>query len=131
MSSRALIDTNAYAALLRGDGRVADVLSNAAAVLLSPIVIGELYDGFIGGSRSKAGRAELDRFRAKSRTLCVPISDTTAEWFAELKRQLRVKGRPIPANDIWITAACMEHGAVLVSFDAHFAAIDGLLCWEP
>ena len=43
---------------------------------------------------------------------------------------LRKKGRPIPINDVWIAASCMEHGARLITFDTHFAEIDGLLRWE-
>ena len=61
----------------------------------------------------------------------MPITDSTAEWYAEVKRMLRRKGSPIPLNDVWIAASCMEHGAKLLSFDAHFAEIDGLLRWEP
>lgn len=125
--ARLLIDTNAYAALLRGDGRVADELARSEAVLLSPIVVGELYDGFLNGPRQKENREILERFRAKPRTHCVPITDATAEWFAEIKRMLRAKGKPIPTNDMWIAASCLEHGAHLLSFDAHFGEIDGLL----
>jgi len=70
--NRVLIDTNAYAALMAGDARIAD----------------------------------------------------------EIKRLLRAKGRPIPINDVWIAASCMEHGARLLTLDAHFSEIDGLLRWE-
>ncbi len=125
--SRILIDTNAYSALMGGDGRIADILARHEAVLLSPVVIGELYDGFLNGTRDAENREILNRFRDKPRTVCVPISDSTAEWFAEIKRILRKKGRPIPMNDVWIAASCMEHGAALLTLDAHFAEIDGLL----
>jgi predicted nucleic acid-binding protein len=125
--SRVLLDTNAYSALMAGDSRIADELAKNEAILLSPIVIGELLDGFLGGSRNEENRAILDRFREKPRTVCVPVTDATAEWFAEIKRMLRKKGRPIPSNDIWIAASCMEHGCRLLSFDTHFGAIDGLL----
>ena len=33
----------------------------------------------------------------------------------------------MPTNDVWIAANTMEHAAHLLSFDAHFAEIDGLL----
>ena len=128
--NRVLLDTNAYTALMAGDGRIADELARNEAILLSPIVVGELYDGFLNGTRSQQNRAILSRFREKPRTLCVPITDTTADWFAEIKRMLRKKGRPIPINDVWIAASCMEHGARIISFDRHFAEIDGLLRWE-
>jgi tRNA(fMet)-specific endonuclease VapC len=125
--NRVLIDTNTYTALMAGDGSIADELIRYEAVLLSPVVIGELYDGFLNGTRNKENRDILTRFREKPRTVCVPITDSTAEWFVEIKRMLRKKGRPIPINDVWIAASCMEHGARLLSFDTHFAEIDGLL----
>lgn len=125
--SRVLLDTNGYSALLAGDSRVADELEKSEAILLSPIVIGELLDGFLGGTRNEENRAILTRFREKPRTVCVPITDATAEWFAEIKRMLRKKGNPIPSNDVWIAASCMEHGCRLLSFDTHFCEIDGLL----
>ncbi len=124
---RVVIDTNAYSALMSGDGRIADLLAGTEAVLLTPVVLGELYDGFLNGTRNEENRAVLARFRAKPRTILVPITDATAEWFAEIKRMLRKKGRPIPTNDVWIAASCMEHGAGLLSLDDHFSEIDGLL----
>jgi len=125
--SRILLDTNAYSALMLGDGHIADELARHEAVLFSPVVLGELQDGFLNGTRVRENREILARFRAKPRTICVPITDATAEWYAEIKRILRKKGRPIPTNDIWIAASCMEHGAHLLSGDAHFSEIDGLL----
>lgn len=125
--SRVLLDTNAYTALMAGDSRIADLLAESEAILLSPVVIGELLDGFLGGSRNLENRRILDQFRAKPRTVMVPITDATAEWFAEIKRSLRRRGKPIPINDVWIAASCLEHGARLLSFDSHFEDVDGLL----
>lgn len=124
---RVMIDTNAYTALMAGGSEIADVLSQSEAVLLPAVVIGELYDGFRDGSRSRQNFETLRRFREKPRTVCVPITDSTAEWFAEIKQMLRKKGRPIPINDVWIAASCMEQGARLLSLDSHFQEIDGLL----
>lgn len=124
---RLLIDTNAYTALLAGNSLIADILTRAEAILLSAVVTGELYDGFRGGSHSAHNFETFQRFRDKPRTVGIPITDATAEWFAEIKQILRKKGRPIPINDVWIAASCMEHGAHLLSFDKHFREIDGLL----
>ncbi len=51
MMQRILVDTNAYGQLLAGNTRVAEILARNKVVLLSPIVIGELVDGFRGGSQ--------------------------------------------------------------------------------
>ncbi len=50
----------------------------------------------------------------------------SADWFAHIKQGLRKRGTPIPMNDVWIAASCMEHGAELASLDAHFEAVAGL-----
>lgn len=126
---RTLIDTNAYVALLSGDARIANILHDSSAVLLSPIVLGELQEGFANGSRQSANLETLAEFRAKPRAVAVPITDTTAEWYASLKQALRRAGTPIPIHDIWIAASCMEHGAKLLSLDAHFDVVQGLLRW--
>ena len=55
--SRVVIDTNGYSALMGGDRRVADLLAQSDAVLLTPVVLGELYDGFRGGSRKSSRRS--------------------------------------------------------------------------
>lgn len=130
VTERVLLDTNAYTALLRGNNTIRDLLPQAGAVLLTPVIIGELLEGFRGGTKETENREILHRFRSKPRTVCVPITDSTSEWFALIKQQLRKKGRPIPTNDVWIAASCMEHGAMLVSFDSHFTEIDGLLNWD-
>ncbi len=124
--SRVLLDTNAYSALLTGDERVVEILAESEAVLLTPVVIGELYDGFLNGIRNLENRRLLQQFREKPRTVTVPVIDATAEWFAQIKQGLRKRGKPIPINDVWIAASCIEHGATLLSFDSHFDVVDGL-----
>jgi tRNA(fMet)-specific endonuclease VapC len=123
---RILLDTNAYSALLRGHDEVADRVRRAEQVVFSTVVAGELLLGFRLGSRLKKNMAELDAFLENPYVSLVPVTLTTADRFARIAAALRAKGRPIPTNDIWIAAHAMEAGAELLSFDAHFEAIDGL-----
>jgi tRNA(fMet)-specific endonuclease VapC len=127
MIPRLLIDTNAYTALLSGNTDVADIIAESEVVLVSPIVVGELLDGFRGGTRERENRDILSRFCGKSRTVAIPVTEATAEWFAEVKQQLRKKGTPIPINDVWIASSALEHGAVLLTLDRHFENVEGLL----
>ena len=127
MIPRLLVDTNAYTALFAGHEGIADLISDSESILLSAVVVSELLDGFLGGTREEENRRDLDQLRAKSRTVVVPITADTAEWFATVKQQLRRKGTPIPINDVWIAASALEHGATLVSLDRHFENVDGLL----
>ena len=61
----------------------------------------------------------------------VPATRVTADRFGMIAIRLRRKGQPIPTNDIWIAAHALETGTDLVSFDRHFAAIDGLAWINP
>jgi tRNA(fMet)-specific endonuclease VapC len=129
---KVLIDTNCYAALMRGDESIARVLDDAEIVYLSAIVAGELLAGFKGCTMERQNRMDLREFIEKAgKTLMLKVTMDTAERFALIKDALKRKGMPIPVNDIWIAAQCMETGALLLSRDAHFNAVDGLLVWIP
>ena len=36
---------------------------------------------------------------------------------------LKKAGTPVPANDIWIAAVAVRHGATVLTYDAHFRTI--------
>jgi tRNA(fMet)-specific endonuclease VapC len=39
---------------------------------------------------------------------------------------LRLKGRPIPENDVWIAAIALQHDLTLITRDMHFGEIENL-----
>jgi len=121
-----LLDTSAYSAMMRGHKEVTDRVRRAERVILSAVVAGELLLGFRLGARPKKNLAELEAFLDNPYVSLMPVTPTTADRFARIAAALRARGRPIPTNDIWIAAHAMETGAELLSFDAHFEAIDGL-----
>ena len=59
----------------------------------------------------------------------LPVSRETGECFGRVKYALKTKGTPIPINDVWLAAQCMETGATLVTYDSHFDQVDGLRLW--
>ena len=120
------LDTNAYTAFKRGDRAVLESLRHADSILVSVTVLGELLAGFAAGSREAANREELASFLASPRVRVVPVTTASADLYALVYAALRRKGAPIPSNDLWIAASALEHGAALLSFDAHFRQIDGL-----
>jgi len=121
-----LIDTNAYAAFKRADEHIVAVLQHAPSLLMSTTVLGELLAGFAAGKREQVNRRELTQFLQSPRINVMDCSAATADLYALIYAALRRKGHPIPSNDLWIAASCLEHGAALLTFDAHFQAIDGL-----
>jgi len=126
-----LLDTNAYTALFRGHEGVAARVRRAEQVLISVVVVGELLFGFRNGSRYESNHEELEDFLASPYVALLQVTLVTADRFGRIAASLRRKGRPLPTNDIWIAAHAMESGADLLSFDRHFAQVDGIAWVEP
>jgi len=124
---RVLVDTNILADFFAGDPEIVEAFQRAQTLSINTVVLGELLAGFSAGARSEANRRLLSRFLAASRVEVLALGPETAEHYADIYRGLRRKGRPIPANDMWIAASAREHGLMVLSRDAHFRQIDGLL----
>ena len=99
-------------------------LSAAGAVFVPSIVLGELYYGARKSGGATANVARVDAFAAENTVLV--CDEDTARRYGELKDGLRVSGRPIPENDIWIAALARQHGLTLATRDAHFSRVAGL-----
>jgi predicted nucleic acid-binding protein len=56
----------------------------------------------------------------------VEVDDEVSRHYSEIVVELRRAGRPIPTNDIWIAASAVRAGALLLTYDEHFAAIGRL-----
>ena len=123
---RALLDSNAYSQLMRGNQQVAGIIRTAEQVLLSAIVVGELLYGFRRGSRFDRNAADLRSFLGNPYVSFVPVGPTTADRYSIIWATLRAKGTPIPTNDVWIATHAMETAADLVSADGHFESVDGI-----
>ena len=121
--SRLLIETSAYAAFKRGHTEAIAALRTARSILIPAVVLGELLAGFDVGGKRKKNRSELREFQLGSRVSLVEITRETAERYAHIYAYLRGIGRPIPTNDLWIAASAMEHGAELLTLDAHFLKV--------
>jgi tRNA(fMet)-specific endonuclease VapC len=121
------LDTNAYSAFFRGEPEAVFIVEHALEIALSPVTIGELKGGFILGTESRRNHERLRQFLASPRVEVPSIDDRVTSRYAEIFKQLRRDGRPIPTNDMWI-AACVDGGGpdALFSRDLHFDGIDGL-----
>ena len=117
------LDTSVAIAVLAGEASA--LLANPPEEFLLPVtVVGELRYGALNSRRSAENLAEVERLTSRCRVLNTTAA--TAAVYARLRLHLRQKGRPIPENDLWIAALCVEHGVALASLDGHFDAIDEL-----
>ena len=122
----ALLDTNAYTALVGGDSAIVDRLSQASGLLMSSIVVGELEYGFHYGDRYEENRALLDAFLTEAYVEFLIVTRDTAVLYGRISAELRRAGRKIPSNDAWIAAHAREHGATVWTRDRHFHDVPGL-----
>jgi tRNA(fMet)-specific endonuclease VapC len=124
MSGRYLLDTNIVIALFVQDNAIMNSLGGAEEVFIPSIVVGELYYGALKSGRVTENIVRLDQFVAANTVLSCDVD--TARWYGKIKNDLRQKGRPIPENDIWITALALQHDLLLVTRDRHFSEAEGL-----
>ena len=121
------LDTNRYTDLSRGDGFIVNLVATADEIWLPFVVLGELRAGFAAGSHDARNEARneavLRRFLLKPGVGILYAGEQTTHHYANVYRQLRKQGTPIPTNDMWIAALVLEHSLVLCARDAHFDAL--------
>jgi tRNA(fMet)-specific endonuclease VapC len=124
MAGRILLDTNIVIAHLDQDESVNEHISHTTEVFVSAVVVGELSYGTMKSQRKKSNIARLMAFLRKATTLACDA--TTAHIYGEIKNELRLLGKPIPDNDIWIAANVRQYGLTLASRDDHFSHVPNL-----
>jgi len=120
------LDTNRYTDLCRGVASVIETVETAEEVWLRFVVAGELRAGFAVGSQEARNEAVLRRFLFKTGVEIIFPDEQTTHYYANVYRQLRKQGTPIPTNDMWIAALVLQHSLVLCARDAHFDALPQL-----
>lgn len=125
------LDTCGYSRLALHHTDLVELVDNAEMIFIPTIVLGELYAGFNSGKHEKKNRYELSEFLDLPGVVIVNIDAAIADRYGILVTTLRKQGTPIPANDIWIAAATLETGSRLVTYDAHFSCIPGLVTIAP
>ena len=126
MALRLALDANRYTDLCRGDRAVAEVVELAIEIWLPFIVLGELRAGFAVGTQGAQNEALLRRLLLKPGVAVLYADDQTTHHYANIYRQLRRQGTPIPTNDMWIAALVLQHSLTLCDRDAHFDSLPQL-----
>jgi len=119
-----ILDTNAVSSLLAGDPALGVLLATRMRHHLPVLVIGEYFFGLLRSRhRERLGLLFAALIR-ESRVLVV--DQVTAEVYAQVREELRARGRPIPENDVWIAALALQHEQSVVSRDDHFDSVRGV-----
>ncbi len=115
-----LLDTNCYCDFCAGDENALKVIQTARKIYLPFAVLAELRAGFLCGTKARKNERTLTVFLNSSRVQVLYPDENTTHHFAAVFAQLRLLGKPIPTNDIWIAALAIQHDLILYSRDNHF-----------
>jgi tRNA(fMet)-specific endonuclease VapC len=119
-----ILDTNALSAVADGEVSAVGIVGRAERLAVPVIVLGE-YGLGIAQSRHRAIYQNWLRDWI-SAVVVLDIDEETTQFYAAIGLELKKKGKPIPANDLWIAATCRQHSMPLLSRDKHFDSIAGL-----
>lgn len=125
-----LLDTSGYSQLHKGHPGAAEAVRKASRLVMSPVVLGELLDGFRKGRERRRNEGFLVGFLSKPHVEVVDIDAETPGFYAAIKETLRAAGTPVPLADVWIAASAMQHGLKVLTADADFLRIPQILV-EP
>ena len=99
-------------------------MQNGGKFFLASPMIGELYYGAQKSDKITENLHRVDSFIENHVILSCDL--ITAQWYGIIKNELRIKGTPIPNNDIWIASVAMQHELILVTRDSHFDEVESL-----
>src|SRR4051812_19452121 len=106
---RFAIDTNRYVDAAKNLPDATAVIRTATKILLPFVVLAEMRSGFLGGSQRTSNEQALNRFLNQPLVEVLYADEQTTHHWARLALQLRRQGTPIPHNDTWIAALCVQH----------------------
>lgn len=121
---RLALDTNIVIRLFKNDPLIVNKVSSSPIIYLPIPVIAELLFAARNSSRTEENLSTYNEFIDTCNVL--NITKETANRYSVIRLKLKLKGRPIPENDLWIASFCLEHTLPLVTEDAHFDNIDDL-----
>ena len=120
-----VLDTNIYSDYAEGVPQTVDFMATYGEFIYLPsVVLGELYFGFMKGSRQQFNEKKLHQFISRLSVEIIHVNTDVARKYAIIYLLLQKKGTKIPINDVWIAASCMEVGGTLLTRDKHFEVVD-------
>lgn len=122
--SEVALDTNEAIAILNDAGDAGRWIAGFSIVHLPVPVVGELRFGALNSRRARQNGERVERLVARCRVIDANVA--MADVYAQVRLRLKQAGTPIPENDVWIAALCIQYAVPLATSDDHFAQVEGL-----
>jgi len=120
-----VLDTNIYCDFAEGLPDVVDAIASyGQSIFIPSVVLGELFFGFMRGSRQQFNEKKLRQIVSRLKIEIIDVNADVARKYAMIYLSLQKRGIKIPINDVWIAACCMEVGGTLLTRDKHFESVD-------
>ena len=119
-----ILDTNALSAVADGEASVVAHIGKVERIAVPVVVLAEYRFGIAQSRHRVSYESWLREWIAV--VIVLNIDEETTHSYSAIGLELKKKGKPIPANDLWIAALCRQHSLPLLSRDRHFDAIPGL-----
>lgn len=120
-----LLDTSVLIAAEAGRPLALDRLP--AESVLSVVTLAELRAGVLLAADADDRARRLATLESVNDIAVLEIDDAVATAWARLRVALRVAGRRMGVNDLWIAATAVAHAMPVVTQDEDFAVLDGIL----
>lgn len=121
---RGLLDTSVFIA--SETGRALDVTRLPEESATSVVTLAELHAGVLAAADVGARARRLATLDAMSDIELIPVDESAARAWAELRVHLANSGRRANVNDLWIAATALSQGLPVITQDDDFDALDGL-----
>ena len=120
-----IVDTYALSAWAEGIAAIEEPLQSADRLVVPAIILGEYYFGIRQSRHRKRYEDWISRYLRLVEV--ADVMQTTADRYALIRLQLKRQGTPIPSNDAWIAALAHQHRLPVLSNDAHFDFVEGIV----
>ncbi len=106
MNGKWLLDTNAVIAIWAGEFPIREKLEQGTEVFVPGVVLGELNSDARKSARAEANLARVDKFAVNNTVLACDA--VTAQHYGRIRELSRIKGRPIPDDDLWFASGAQQ-----------------------
>ena len=120
-----MLDTSIVIHFFKKNERIIQQLDEFLEVFISTTVIGELYYGAYASQDPEKHIIMIEDFLLRCKI--ITLDKAASVNYGKIKTQLRLKGKLIPENDIWIAAVAITQNLPLFSTDNHYAEIPNII----